>query len=260
MTHPTAGTWRYIGGVTVYSMSAGTAVRPEPLRPDATKAIVRRFATIVITLAVWSAVLFLCAGSLRYPRGWIYIVVHVLCFGVTAGLALRFNPQVAAARARRAKDAKSFDKKLSVPLSVLFFVLPAVAGLDAVRFGWTSMPFSLLYTGLVVFLLGTVPVTWAMLANPFLETMVRIQADRGHRVITTGPYAFVRHPMYSGMLLCNAGIPLILGSWWTFVPAMLINALFVWRTVLEDRTLRSELEGYAEYAGRTRYRLVPGIW
>jgi len=101
---------------------------------------------------------------------------------------------------------------------------------------------------------------WAMSANAYLSTMVRIQDDRGHQVVTTGPYRYVRHPMYVGTIFFGLCMPLFLGSWWTFVPCGLIVILFIIRTALEDRTLRDELPGYAEYAERVRYRLLPGVW
>ena len=107
---------------------------------------------------------------------------------------------------------------------------------------------------------GDVFVLWTMAVNPFLEKGIRIQEDRGHRVITTGPYRYVRHPMYAGAIVMFAGFPLVLGSGWTFVPVGVITVLFVVRTVYEDQVLRRELPGYAGYAERTRYRLIPGVW
>jgi protein-S-isoprenylcysteine O-methyltransferase Ste14 len=99
-----------------------------------------------------------------------------------------------------------------------------------------------------------------MAVNPFLSTVVRIQDDRGHYVVMTGPYRYVRHPMYSAIFIMWPGIALALGSWWALIPAAVIDIIFVIRTALEDRTLQAELPGYAEYAQRTRYRLVPGVW
>jgi len=99
-----------------------------------------------------------------------------------------------------------------------------------------------------------------MTANAFLSTVVRIQAERGHYVVTTGPYAYVRHPMYAGMVLTFWGVPLLLGSWWALLPGSLNALLFVIRTALEDRTLQAELPGYADYVRKVRRRLVPGVW
>jgi protein-S-isoprenylcysteine O-methyltransferase Ste14 len=101
---------------------------------------------------------------------------------------------------------------------------------------------------------------WAMAVNPFLSTIVRIQDDRGHFVVTSGPYRYVRHPMYAMILLMWPGIALELGSWWALIPAVVIAIVFVIRTTLEDRTLQAELPGYAAYGQQTRYRLLPGVW
>jgi protein-S-isoprenylcysteine O-methyltransferase Ste14 len=99
-----------------------------------------------------------------------------------------------------------------------------------------------------------------MATNAFLSTRVRIQEDRGHRVVTTGPYRMVRHPMYAATIIGFAGVSLLLGSWWAFVPGAVCTVLFIIRTALEDRTLQAELPGYKDYAARTRYRLLPGVW
>jgi protein-S-isoprenylcysteine O-methyltransferase Ste14 len=135
-----------------------------------------------------------------------------------------------------------------------------VAGLDAVRFGWAPLPLWAIYPGLVLFAVGASLVTWCASVNPHLERTVRIQTDREHRVITEGPYRFLRHPMYAGVILGNLAAPLILGSSWAFAVAFYDIALFTWRAALEDRTLRAELPGYAEFAQQTRYRLLPGLW
>ena len=223
-------------------------------------AIVKRMLQISAFTAGWSTVLFACAGRLDWPRGWICLAVYLLGVAITAILVIGKNPDVIAARARMHADAKGFDKLFTALYSLLVFVVPAVAGLDAVRFGWSSMPFQTVWPGVFLYLLAAVPVVWAMTANPFLENQVRIQTDRGHRVIATGPYRLVRHPMYVGVILQNISTPLILGSCWTYVPVAVVVALFLWRTAREDRTLRSERGGYEEYARHTRYRLLPGVW
>ena len=101
---------------------------------------------------------------------------------------------------------------------------------------------------------------WVTATNTYLSRYVRIQDDRGHKVITSGPYHFVRHPMYASNILFFPSIPLLLGSWWAMIPAFMIMGLFTLRTYLEDQTLQVELPGYKEYAQKIRYRLVPGIW
>jgi len=135
-----------------------------------------------------------------------------------------------------------------------------VAGLDAGRFGWSVMPIAVQVAGYIALLFAMAVTYWAMAVNPFLSTIVRIQDDRGQYAVTSGPYRYVRHPMYAMILLMYPGIALLLGSWWALIPAAVIAIVFVIRTALEDQTLQAELPGYAEYAQRTRYRLVPGVW
>ncbi len=134
--------------------------------------------------------------------------------------------------------------------TVMLLVLFAVAGLDAGRFGWSVMPIAVQIAGYVALLMAMAVTYWAMAANPFLSTVVRIQDDRGHYVVTSGPYRYVRHPMYAMMFFMWPGIALELGSWWALIPAAVIVIVFVIRTALEDRTLQAELPGYAEYAQR----------
>jgi protein-S-isoprenylcysteine O-methyltransferase Ste14 len=109
-------------------------------------------------------------------------------------------------------------------------------------------------------LAGAALAQWAVLANPYFSAVVRIQEDRGHTVVSSGPYRFVRHPGYAGGLLFNLGLPLVLGSWWAGIPAFALAALTVLRTAWEDRTLRRKLPGYADYASRTRHWFIPGLW
>jgi protein-S-isoprenylcysteine O-methyltransferase Ste14 len=231
-----------------------------PLAPEMLRSIRKRMVQIVLFTAVWGVLLFASAGRPDYIRGWICLGLFVFFAAASAILVLRYNPEVAAARSKLHSDAKGFDKVFAVVYTLLQLALPVVAGLDAVRYGWSSMSFEAVYPGALLYLLAAAPVTWAMVSNPFLETMVRIQEERGHRVVTTGPYRYVRHPMYVGIILQMVATPLVLGSWWSFVPAAVIAILFVWRTAKEDGTLRNELSGYEEYAQQTRYRLLPGIW
>jgi protein-S-isoprenylcysteine O-methyltransferase Ste14 len=155
---------------------------------------------------------------------------------------------------------KPFDRAFALLWLVLALCAPVVAGLDAVRFRWSTLPSSLFHVGLLVLLLASLFAIWAMVENEHFEQFVRIQEERGHRVVATGPYRFVRHPGYLGAILGALATPLMLGSAWTFVPAGLLALLFVVRTHLEDQTLRRELQGYEEYAKGTRFRLVPLVW
>jgi protein-S-isoprenylcysteine O-methyltransferase Ste14 len=155
---------------------------------------------------------------------------------------------------------KSWDRAIIRAYSVLLMAMLLLAPLDAVRFRWSRVP--LVFQGLA--LLGLFAawslVIWAFRVNAFLAEYVRIQTERGHAVCTTGPYRFVRHPMYVAVIVTILLVPVLLGSLYALIPAGLIAALFVLRTALEDRTLRAELSGYEEYARTVRWRLVPGIW
>lgn len=135
-----------------------------------------------------------------------------------------------------------------------------VGGLDAGRFGWAPLPAWTFWPGLALHLLGAVPIAAALCTNRHLETTVRIQADRAHSVVNRGPYRYVRHPMYSGLLVRLPGWVMMLGSAWAFVPLAGVVVALVIRTALEDSTLRRELDGYEAYARSTRYRLAPGLW
>ena len=139
-------------------------------------------------------------------------------------------------------------------------LMPAVAGLDVGRFGWSSLGLPYVAVGLVSLVVSSVLTTWAMIENPYFEATTRIQDDRDHYVVTTGPYALIRHPGYHSGMLWVASIPPILGSLYAFLPVVLYVVLMGLRTYLEDSTLQKLLPGYAEYAERVRYRLFPGIW
>lgn len=135
-----------------------------------------------------------------------------------------------------------------------------VCGLD-VRFGWRpEIPLSIQIVAFVLMALGSLLGTWAMSVNRFFSGVVRIQTDRGHTVVTDGPYRFIRHPGYAGGVVANLTGPLALGSVWALIPSALVVLLTVVRTALEDKTLREELPGYQEYTQRVRYRLLPWVW
>ncbi len=223
-------------------------------------ALVRRGAQVLSALAAWLVCYFVAAGRVDIPRAWIYLMAGLALLVVNGVVAGRRNPDVIKARAYGGAGTKRFDRIFAVCYILAMLAVPVVAGLDAVRFGWAPLSLFWLWPGLALFALSDVPILWAMVENRHLEQTVRIQADRGHQVVSTGPYALVRHPMYAGTIVQHLAMPLIIGSLWAFVPVAALCVTIVVRTALEDRTLRRELAGFAEYAQRTRSRLVPGVW
>jgi len=210
---------------------------------------------------LWIVALFAGAGHLNWTRGWWCVGLYVVGMSLIGVTVRRANPSLVEARAQwRKKGTKGFDKVFLGVLPTLVFVQAGVAGVDAVRYGWSSMPAGLAYVGAMLLVLALGLIGWTLRVNRFAEASVRIQEDRGHTVVSWGPYQFVRHPMYAGAIAMYLATSFILGSVWALAIAAVIAALFLWRTVMEDGTLRRELPGYEEYAARTRYRLIPRVW
>ncbi len=219
-----------------------------------------RFIAVMLLLP---AALFVATGHLDWTMAWIYVGATVLCTLVSRLTVIRTNPDLIAERVQslEREDVKSWDKMI-----VFFLVLLGplatliVSGLDD-RFGWLpQISLALQLVALTIVVLGYVVSTWAMAVNRFFSAVVRIQKDRGQTVVTGGPYRFVRHPAYASAVVTQLVTPIMLGSLWALIPAGLVAAVTVIRTVAEDRTLYEELPGYAEYAQWTRYRLLPGVW
>lgn len=195
-------------------------------------------------------------------EAWIYAIIGILGFAISRVLAARRHPDLLAERARfmQHENAKPWDKLLAPLLGIGGGLVLLVAGLDAL-FDWSSTfssPVKIL--SLVIILAGYALGSYALIENRFFSGMVRIQTDRGHQVVSSGPYRWMRHPGYAGALLTYLATPLFLDSLWAFLPAVFITILLVIRTGLEDRVLQDELEGYRDYARRVRYRLLPRVW
>jgi protein-S-isoprenylcysteine O-methyltransferase Ste14 len=174
--------------------------------------------------------------------------------------AKKKDPALLKERASPQKDVKPWDRTLIRAYSVFLVAMPIMAGLDAVRFRWSRVPFGLILFGFAGLILAMLLVFWVMRENTFASSVVRIQTERGHRVCSTGPYQYVRHPMYVAVILSVVCLPVALGSLFALVPALVIVGLFILRTSLEDKTLQAELLGYKEYARKVRFRLIPGVW
>ena len=217
-------------------------------------------ARLPLAVALMVAIFFLPAGRLDWYPAWALIAVYLAFLGVYGVWVLRRDPGQLAERRRPGANVKKWDRALMRAYTVLLVAMLVLAGLDAGRFGWTSTPAALRAAGWAVMAAAGAWILWVSRSNTFLSSYVRIQEDRGQQVVSRGPYRWVRHPMYAGIIALVVCIPVVLGSWWGLVPAGLIAALFVARTELEDRTLQAELPGYREYAARVRYRLVPGVY
>ena len=212
------------------------------------------------SLGFFAALIFWPAGTIDWLQGWLYFGLFSTSASLTLVYLRRVNPEVIKHRLQFKKGTKRWDKLWAVFFAPAFIAIYVVAGFDAVRYQWSTMPWWLWLAGLAVWLPGNALLTWAMGVNPFFEKTVRIQTERGHHVIDTGPYRFVRHPGYLGFSGWCLATPLLLGSWWSLLAALLSLAALAVRTRLEDRTLQEELTGYRDYASRVRYRLIPGIW
>lgn len=209
------------------------------------------------------APLFIGAGTLRWDWAWIFTAVTLIGWVTLSLILARFNPELLNERGKRAKElsgTKPWDWLIMGVYSILLLATPLVAGLDY-RYGWSS-PLSdgIKVTGIVMLIIGFFLLTWSMAVNRFFEATVRIQTNRGHQVISSGPYRYVRHPGYVGVILQFIAVPLSLGTFAAWIPALLGVGLYILRTALEDRTLIAELPGYTDYARQTRFRLLPGVW
>jgi protein-S-isoprenylcysteine O-methyltransferase Ste14 len=231
-----------------------SAIDPKPM--SRTTAILYAIGSPLLLVAL----VFVPVGRIDWIPGWIFIAVLVGALGFSALLMTRLNPVIFRARSRFQPGTKTWDLVLlAVLLPAMVAEIP-VATLDAGRMRWSDVPLWVVLLGYVL-LLGSIAVTtWAQAVNPYFEPGVRIQEERAQQVISSGPYKFVRHPGYSAAIVMFIAMPLALASWWALLPAALASALLVVRTGLEDGLLHAELSGYADYARRTRYRLVPGLW
>ena len=206
------------------------------------------------------ALLFRSAGTQQWPAAWVFLATSAV-LGTACGLWLaRTDPALLAERMRlRARKQPAADKAFVLAFVVTALIWFVVMGLDH-RARWSDVPLALQVLGFAMYLLSTALIMWVFRENTFAAPMVRIQTERNHQVISTGPYAFVRHPMYSGMMLFFFGAPLLLGSWWGVAMAPLFAVLLAIRAGIEERALIAGLPGYADYVTRVRYRLVPGLW
>lgn len=225
---------------------------------SATVAVLRS----VVMLAVVQLLPLLVSWRWRWWEAWAYAGVQLGGFAISRAIVATKHPDLLLQRARATQldDAQPWDKKLVSAMMLLSLLSLAVAGFEARDRVAPVYPIEAKLVALALLVAATAFGSWALVENQFFEGLVRLQKERGHRVVSTGPYAIVRHPGYTGGVLANSVVPLLLDGVWAWLPMAISVALLVRRTWLEDQWLQRELDGYREYTTRTRYRLLPGVW
>ncbi len=205
--------------------------------------------------------LFLPAGTITWLTGWIYLVLFFGFFLGTNAWLFRHNPALLQERMRLSRpDQQRWDKLLFPLLLVLPFAWLIFISLDAVRFHWSPVSIWLQGIGAVILLCSFYLFFLTFRENSYLSTVVRVQEERGHTVVSTGPYRYVRHPLYTAFLLFMVGTPLLLGSWYGVLLGLAFMIVLARRAVLEEHTLQRGLRGYADYMTKVKYRFIPYVW
>lgn len=221
---------------------------------------------LIVQTIVWfgfmASFIFVAAGTTDYIGGWLYLGEMVALSIFFGTIMMRVDPGLLRERLKPPvqRDQPLADKLILIPVLLLIFGGTGFMAADAARWRWSAMPSSVQSAGCGLLLAALLFIYWIMRTNSFAAPVVKIQKDRGQAVITTGPYAIVRHPMYFGALFYMAGTSLALGSWWGLVTVPILALLFVIRIGIEEKTLRTGLDGYDDYARRVRWRLIPLIW
>jgi protein-S-isoprenylcysteine O-methyltransferase Ste14 len=216
--------------------------------------------SVAIFLA-FALVLFLPAGTLAWPAGWAFLV---LFFGFYVGLTswlFLYNPSLVQERTKLASsDQQGWDKILFPIMLAYPFAWIIFMSLDAVRFHWSPLPIWLQWVGAVLLLVSFYMLFLTFRENSFLSPVVRLQKDRGQTVISTGPYHYVRHPMYAALLVFLISTPFLLGSGYGVLLGLFYVVILARRAVMEENTLQSQLPGYTAYVTQVKYRFIPYIW
>jgi protein-S-isoprenylcysteine O-methyltransferase Ste14 len=221
------------------------------------KWLIQTFAWLVI----FAVLLFVPAGTSHWPGAWVFLGFMLASGLLFGGWLAKSSPELLAERMRSPiqPDQPAADKKIIFAFGTAILIWLVAMGLDE-RFHPSRMPVALQALGLALLIASSFFIMWVFRENAFAAAVVKVQSERGHHVISSGPYAFVRHPMYAGAVLFLAGIALLLGSWWGLIMSPVFAVIFSIRTGIEEKTLMTGLPGYADYAARVRSRLVPGVW
>ena len=222
--------------------------------------IMTQLLQVIVMFFIMGSILFVSAGRLDWWEAWVFLIIYFFIALVSAVWMLRTNSDLVQERNRPGQNVKPWDNLLVGINLLLTLALFVVIGLDAGRQGWSKVSLVVKAIGLLGFLPAFGLPLWASKTNAYLSSRVRIQQERGHAVVAVGPYRYVRHPMYVGMIFYDVSVPLLLGSWWGLAVSVTMIVMVIVRTALEDRTLQRELSGYREYSQQVRYRLLPRVW
>lgn len=220
--------------------------------------IILAIVRVLFSIGLMFAVLFISAGRWNYWHGWVYFLLHVY---VTLFSWLIIPIKLLQERTTLGPGTKEWDYMFLAVYGILYFIIARIAAVDGGRYHWTGdFPLWVNALAFVVIFLGYTLTIFSVWKNLFFSATVRIQKERGHYVIDKGPYAFIRHPGYAGIIISSLSVAFAMNSLPVLIPAGLVVITLVIRTYLEDITLQKELHGYKDYVTRVRYRLVPGIW
>jgi protein-S-isoprenylcysteine O-methyltransferase Ste14 len=213
-------------------------------------------------VVVFALVLFLAAGTIFWAAGWVFLLLFFGADGALALWLLRHDPGLLKERMTGfgKPGEPAWDKLFFVFVMVFFLAWMVLMPLDAVRYRWSHVPGWLQVVGAMLLLGSFYLFFLTFRENPYASAVVRVQPERGQTVITTGPYQYVRHPMYAAVIPMGAGMPLLLGSWYGLLMGLVLLLALAMRAVQEERVLAAELPGYAEYMARVQYRFIPHVW
>jgi protein-S-isoprenylcysteine O-methyltransferase Ste14 len=221
-------------------------------RPLLTAILVRFIGAFLLM----GAVFFISAGTFSYWQAWVYIFVLFVTVAVVVRYLYKYDPKLLERRMRMKERQKTQKAVVAVswPFFLAAFIMP---GLD-IRFGWSNVPVPVIIAADIMMLIGYAIIGLVFRANTYTSRIVEV--EKGQKVISTGPYAIVRHPMYVGVIVFFMSSPLALGSYWAVIPTLFIIPMLVVRILGEEKELMNNLEGYGDYVKKTRYRLLPGVW
>ena len=235
---------------------------PEKNSKQFRTATIKQFLITSIFLLVQIVIFFVSAGYTIGQRQWVYFVAAFIHYSISTTVQYKINPELLVERLKIKREGSKLWDEILMRVSNLMIIItiPAIAGLDVGRFQWSNIDVFFAPLGLVLVVISSVILNYAMFVNIHFEPTVRIQKERGHKVISSVPYSIIRHPGYLAGILFAISIPLLIGSVFTFIPVCIYTLLIIIRTWLEDKTLQKELKGYTDYSRHVRYKLFPGIW